>query len=58
MRASEFRAMYDADGMLQRFRDELILQYRSAWLSFDPLVTVRGGRRTMRRRAQVADETS
>jgi AraC-like DNA-binding protein len=49
LRASEFRSRYDADGMLQRFREELVLQHRDSWLAFDPLVTVRGGRRVARR---------
>ncbi len=52
LRASEFRSRYDADGMLQRFRDELILQHRDSWLHFDPLVTIRGGRRITRRQME------
>ena len=42
MHAAEFRERYDGDGMLQRFRDELVLPYRRHWERFDPLVTVRG----------------
>lgn len=35
--AMEFRENYDGEGMLQRFRDELILPHLSRLRSFDPL---------------------
>lgn len=35
--AVEFRERYDGDGMLQRFRDDLILPYTTALRTFDPL---------------------
>jgi AraC-like DNA-binding protein len=35
--AAEFRERYDGDGMLQRFRDELVLPFVTLLRSFDPL---------------------
>ena len=35
--ALEFRERYDGEGMLQRFRDELILPHLVRLRSFDPL---------------------
>jgi hypothetical protein len=35
--ALEFRDQYDGEGMLQRFRDELILPHISRLRDFDPL---------------------
>ena len=37
MTAVEFRQTYDGEGMLQRFREELILPYRNALRTFIPL---------------------
>lgn len=37
MTALEFRQQYDGDGMLRRFRDELVTPYRLALKSFRPL---------------------
>jgi AraC-like DNA-binding protein len=42
--AQTFRSRYDGRGMLQRFRDDLILSCRDAWHRFDPLEIARGGR--------------
>lgn len=35
--ATEFRERYDGEGMLQHFRDELVLPYVQRLRSFDPL---------------------
>lgn len=35
--AMEFRARYDGEGMLEYFREQLILPYRAHWRTFDPL---------------------
>lgn len=37
MTAVEFRQRYDGEGMLQRFRDELVLPYRTTLRRFTPL---------------------
>jgi AraC-like DNA-binding protein len=37
MSATEFRERYDGEGMLQHFRDALVLPYVSALRAFDPL---------------------
>lgn len=37
--AGEFRERYDGDGMLQRFRDELVLPFVATLREFDPLET-------------------
>jgi len=34
--ALEFRTRYDGEGMLECFREHLILRFHSEWLSFDP----------------------
>ncbi|MBK8247036.1 MAG: hypothetical protein IPK85_06525 [Gemmatimonadetes bacterium] len=39
--AQQFRDRYDARGMLQRLSDDLVVPYRHAWASFDPLVNRR-----------------
>jgi AraC-like DNA-binding protein len=39
--ATEFRQRYDADGMLQRFRDDLVLGYIGHWAAFDPLTVMK-----------------
>ena len=36
MTAGEFRRRYDGDGMLQRFRDELVTPYRQVLRAFEP----------------------
>ena len=36
MGAMEFRNRYDADGMLECFREHLLLPYRDQWRTFDP----------------------
>jgi AraC-like DNA-binding protein len=36
--ARQFREQYDGDGMLQRFRDDLVARYLERWVMFDPLV--------------------
>jgi AraC-like DNA-binding protein len=43
--ATDFRARFDGLGMLQRFRDDLVLRHVVAWHAFDPLVSVRTSRR-------------
>ncbi len=43
--AAEFRRRYDGRGMLQRMRDDLLLAHKARWMTFDPLVMTRGGRR-------------
>lgn len=40
--AFEFRQRYDGDGMLQRFRAELVLPYRATLLAFTPLTAPPG----------------
>ena len=42
MTAVEFRDRYDGEGMLQRFREELIIPYSSILRDFSPLVTPAG----------------
>lgn len=37
MSALEFRNRYDGEGMLEYFREELILRFRAEWRVFDPL---------------------
>lgn len=44
MTAVEFRARYDGEGMLQRFREDLILPFLATLRAFSPLVPLRGGR--------------
>lgn len=36
MSAMEFRSRYDSEGMLDCFREHLVLRYLSRWKSFDP----------------------
>jgi AraC-like DNA-binding protein len=43
--AMEFRARYDGEGMLEYFRERLIIPYRTHWRSFDPLGRVAIGER-------------
>jgi AraC-like DNA-binding protein len=43
--ATEFRQQYDADGMLQRLRDDLVLAYLRKWHIFDPLAVMRASPR-------------
>lgn len=50
--AVEFRARYDGEGMLQHFRDDLVLSHRERWRTFDPLVS---GRIVARRSPNVAN---
>jgi AraC-like DNA-binding protein len=35
--AGQFRERYDGEGMLQHFRDELVLPFASSLRAFDPL---------------------
>lgn len=47
MTALEFRERYDGEGMLQRFREELVIPHREALRQFAPLSTPPGwGKRT------------
>ncbi|MGQ0765286.1 MAG: helix-turn-helix domain-containing protein [Gemmatimonadota bacterium] len=41
MSATEFRARYDADGMVQLFRDHLVAPFVDCWSKFDPMVATR-----------------
>jgi AraC-like DNA-binding protein len=45
MSAIEFRLRYDGDGMLECFREHLIIPHRNSWRTFDPL-----GRQPVRER--------
>ena len=36
MSAVEFRVRYDGDGMLDCFREQLVLRHLAAWQRFDP----------------------
>lgn len=38
MSSLEFRTRYDGDGMLDYFREQLVIRYRREWKTFDPLL--------------------
>jgi hypothetical protein len=55
MSAIEFRLRYDGDGMLECFREHLILPHRTAWRTFDPLGRLPIGERQRYRREQTLE---
>ncbi len=46
----QFRTRYDGDGMLDLFRERLVLRYREEWRQFDPLLEAPRPLRARRRR--------
>lgn len=46
----QFRTRYDGDGMLDLFRERLVLRYREEWRQFDPLLEAPRPLRVRRRR--------
>jgi AraC-like DNA-binding protein len=55
MSAIEFRLRYDGDGMLECFREHLILPHRTAWRTFDPLGRLPIGERQRYRKEQTLE---
>jgi AraC-like DNA-binding protein len=55
MSAIEFRLRYDGDGMLECFREHLILPHRTAWRTFDPLGRLPIGERQRYRQEQTLE---
>jgi hypothetical protein len=55
MSAIEFRLRYDGDGMLECFREHLILPHRTSWRTFDPLGRLPIGERQRYRREQTLE---
>jgi AraC-like DNA-binding protein len=55
--ASDFRARFDGYGMLQRFRDDLVISYADGWHAFDPLMAMRATRSGTKRKLALLESS-